>query len=84
MYPQEQELVEKLRAEKSAQTPGGMLHTKATDEPCRASLRERVMRDLARARHESHKTYQLTELADLLEKHPDVARILDLVESVRG
>lgn len=95
MYPQkEQELVEKLKAaEKSARGAAGIassgnagnaIRGMDTAEPQRACLRDRVMMDLDRAQRESRKTYQLAELADLLEKHPDVARILDLVELVRG
>lgn len=57
--------------------------TNATSEPCRPSLAERVRLDLNRARQESVKASRLEELNMLLSKHPDVARILDLLEDVR-
>ncbi len=49
----------------------------------RASLRERVNNRLYRAELESRKAHQLLELSELLEKHPDIARILDLVALVQ-
>ena len=54
------------------------------DEPRRASLRDRgayQQRDAIRA---SRQADQLAELALLLERNPEVARILDLMEIVRG
>ena len=41
------------------------------------------MSDLDRARKESYRTVWLDELDGLLNKHPDVARILDLIEMTR-
>lgn len=84
-YEQEQKL-KGIQADcaKGAATPYGMLNTSDQVEPCRASLRERVMMNLRRAERESNKALRLRELRDLLEKNPDVARILDLVEEVRG
>jgi len=61
---------------------GGM--ALAQDEPMRASLRERVAMDLQLAQRQARKWEHLKELSDLLDKHPDMARILDLVEMVRG
>lgn len=55
----------------------------ALDEPRRVSLRERVEMATGRAYREARKSAQLKELAALLDKHPDVARILDLAELVR-
>lgn len=55
-----------------------------TCEPCRASLNERVSSQLNRAIGEARHAEQLRELQYLLRKNPDVARILDLIESVRG
>lgn len=84
-YEQEQKL-KAMQADcaKGAATPYGMLNTLDQDSPCRASLRERVAMDLRRAERESYKALRLRELSDLLEKNPDMARILDLVEEVRG
>ena len=81
---QEEQKMKAQQAElKGAATPYGVLHMKGLDEPCRASLRERVAMDLIRAERESNKALRLRELNDLLDKNPDVARILDLVEEVR-
>lgn len=69
---------------------GGAMTPKSLDEPCRASLRERIEMDLGRARRESRKLEResrklerLSELESLLDKNPEVARILDLIEDVR-
>jgi len=51
-------------------------------EPCQLPITERFRGQLHRTRREARKAEQLNELIDLLEKHPDVARILDLVESL--
>lgn len=51
-------------------------------EPCRASLRERVFERRSRAQRESRNADKLMELEMLLEKHPEVARILELSELV--
>lgn len=53
-------------------------------EPARPSLGERVANQLGKARRESRKESRLAELSYLLEKNPEVARILDLIEDVRG
>ena len=52
--------------------------------PCRPSLQERVGMDLDRARRESRKREHLEELAHLLAKNPEMARILDLLDDVRS
>jgi len=48
------------------------------------SLRERIASQRFRAETESRRASQLVELEYLLDKHPEVARILDLMESVRS
>lgn len=53
-------------------------------EPCRAGILDRVQNDLNRASREARKLEQLHELSLLLQKNPEVARILDLIEMVRG
>lgn len=52
--------------------------------PSRVGIRERVNAQLHRAQQESNRASRLHELAYLLEKNPEIARILDLVEEVRG
>jgi hypothetical protein len=71
-------------AQGSARTPtSGLLGYEAT-QPVRPNLRERVASDLGRARRDANKRDRLEELQLLLDKHPDIARILDLLEDVRG
>jgi hypothetical protein len=60
---------------------GGAL---AYGEERRPSLRERVSMDLAKAQRESRREMRLAELHELLARNPEVARILDLMEDVRG
>jgi hypothetical protein len=54
------------------------------DEPCRTPLRERVERQQWDAVSASRRAEQLKELANLLDRNPEVCRILDLIELVRG
>jgi hypothetical protein len=81
--------VMKEQAEKQAKCATGMLGSTSTpygmsfDEPCRASLRERVAMDLRRSQKEADKRDRLAELDMLLDKHSEIARILDLLEDVR-
>ncbi len=63
---------------------GLLAGTTSQGEACRPCLRERVEAQLNHAHTEARKAQRLAELAELLHKHPDVARILDLVEEVRG
>ena len=76
------------KAANSAQTAGGMLGNgiyglKECEEPCRQPLREAIHYQLRDAARQSRKAAQLDELAMLLDKNPEVARILDLMEVVR-
>lgn len=48
------------------------------------SLRDRVHAQIHRATNEARRIERLNELAILLERNPEVARILDLIEEVRG
>lgn len=48
------------------------------------SLRDRIRDQRNRAEMEASRSAQLGELDHLLDKHPDFARILDLLEIVRG
>lgn len=49
----------------------------------RQTLQDRVRHQLADAEHIAQKTNRLAELKYLLDKNPEVARILDLIEEVR-
>ncbi len=51
-------------------------------EPMRESLTGRLRSRLGQSMRESRKAEQLNELLYLLDKHPEIARILDLVEAV--
>jgi hypothetical protein len=71
-------------AERANQTQAQMgLASDPYLEPARPNIMERVANDLRRAQRESRKADRLGELEYLLNKHPDIARILDLIEDVR-
>lgn len=61
----------------------GLKSDRCADQPNRPSLRERVHSQLYRAEKEARQVSKLEELRWLLDKNPDVARILDLLEEVR-
>jgi hypothetical protein len=46
------------------------------------ALTNRIKRQLAQARKESETLHHLQELEELLEKYPDIARMLDLLNYV--
>lgn len=50
----------------------------------RPSLRDTVANRMFRAKCDARLASHLAELVELLDKHPDVGRILDLVEEMRG
>lgn len=52
----------------------------STSIPMRSSMRDRLFRQLSEAEDRAHRAGQLRELIALLDKNPDVARILDLME----
>lgn len=52
--------------------------------PCRPGIRERVGSQLRESNRQLEKAGRLNELAFLLDKNPEVARILDLLDEVRG
>lgn len=65
--------------------PQGCVTTaKDADSPCRASLMERVSSQCHRSGQEARRLGRLQELQYLLDKNPEIARILDLLEEVRG
>ncbi len=51
--------------------------------PAQLGLRDRVAANLCRAQREAQLEGYLYELQRLLEKNPDVARILDLLETAQ-
>lgn len=53
------------------------------DKPVTSSLRERIHLQSHRAQVESRRADQLSELEYLLDKHPEIARILDLLDVVK-
>lgn len=50
----------------------------------RSTLRDRVNGQLQGAEHEAYKAQRLRELLELLDKNPEVGRILELIEDVLG
>lgn len=52
-------------------------------QPASPTLRDRVAQNLANAQREARRTDALYELQHLLEKNPDVARILELLEAAQ-
>ena len=61
----------------AAYVGGGM----ALDEPCKAPLRDRIGSRARRAGNEARRAENLKELQYLLDKNPEVARILELLEA---
>ncbi len=58
----------------------GADYTKGCDEPSRENLRGRAGNRFRRAHREGQLAERLAELIYMLDKHPEVARILDLLE----
>ena len=56
----------------------------ANDTPSRESIRDRVERRQYEAVRAGRQAQQLAELGALLDKNPEVARILDLFEELLG
>ena len=52
-------------------------------EPARPNLAERVTSQLRQAERQAPRAMRLAELKHLFEKHPDVARIFELMDEVR-
>jgi hypothetical protein len=72
----------KAQVENACAQSAGRLST-SLDIGARPSLIDRVRVQMVEAEAQCGRASRLAELNYLLEKHPDVARILDLVESVR-
>lgn len=78
---QSHQMNEKLRGLQEQTAKTGMSGAATIGRP---GLRDRVRDQLSRASQEASRASRLDELETLLDKHPDVARILDLVEDLRG
>ena len=84
MHEQEAKLKATQEKQYTAQTPAiGTLGGYALDEPARPPVRQRVEMAAHRANQSARQLEQLRELANLLDKNPDIGRILDLYELVR-
>ena len=83
----EQKLKQEAMNQCNAQRPygaalGGQMAMSKDLEPARQSLRERVQSGLRRAQREAIKHDRLSELNFLLEKYPEIARMLELIEAL--
>lgn len=96
MYSEQEEKLKAHHAANQAQTIGGGIMGNAAREVdtlgCEASrdketgghsLRRRIQVQVRTAKRESRRLEKLMELEYLLEKNPEIARILDLIEEVR-
>lgn len=63
---------------------GGIGGCVGKHEVAQPSLRERIYSQRRHAQTESKRLDQLTELQFLLDSNPEIARILELLESVKG
>lgn len=80
MTQEQDEQNQKLQAPKTGSTLGGY---GLPQEPCRDGLRDRIRVQLRTAQRDAGRGEKLQELEYLLDKYPDVARILELMEVVR-
>lgn len=68
----------------SPSTLGQCAGSNSADECRQPGLRERIYMQRRRAEGELSRAMALAELENLLDKYPDLARILDLVEQVKA
>lgn len=66
--------------ESQARTTGGMI---GIPRDWRPTLRDRLMKEIESEKKQRDRVRQANELFDLLNKNPDVARILELIEDLR-
>jgi hypothetical protein len=79
------ERIEKMAAmDGQTQAMAGNLCGAAEIGPCRPSMIDRVGEQRRQAQRDRHRGERLEELEYLLNKYPYIARILDLLEDVRG
>jgi len=82
-YPMEREMEEKMRqAKMQAEANQAQAGTVGNATPLRESWTGRFRSRLGHSMQESRRAEQLNELLYLLDKHPEIARILDLVDEV--
>ena len=74
------EIINKRVSETIGLQMGGLIGQSQT--PMRAPLKERVAMRAAEARSRAHKADRLKELQHLLDKNPDVTRILELMDEM--
>lgn len=70
------------KAETCGQTQGGILGGYAVDTEYRPTLRDRLKRTIDDAGSQQRRARNANELFDLLNRNPEVARILELIEEV--
>lgn len=68
--------------ERAGKSAGKLFSSGFDKEPKRASLRERCEYAQRQAHVNANKERRMMELGALLDKNPEVARILDLIEEV--
>ncbi len=86
MFPTTEQVNVKMANEARGQVGRSTSGTDRSDcafEPAQPGLRDRIRLDWARAQRESWKEGRLAELQYLLDKHPEVARILELLDAVK-
>jgi len=72
------------RCATKAQDTRESMHGLSQGQCASPSLRERIASQRYRAQAEARQSEALMELEFLMDKHPEVARILELLERVRG
>lgn len=80
--PSLEEVAKELYTSQQAQQGAIGLASEGTNLCKRASLRERIERRAECAERDYARASRMRELAALLEKHPDIARILELMEEL--
>jgi hypothetical protein len=80
---EDQLLKQQAAVANEARCASGMAGMAFGHQPADPGLRERIAAQRFHAERESVKANRLAELEYLLDKNPEVARILDLMEQVR-
>jgi len=78
----EEELA-KQRAEMNARTQGLCGSRGETTDPAQSTLRDRIMQQRYDCEKRADRYAGLAELTNLLEKNPEVARILELMDQLQ-
>ncbi len=82
MHAEQARVVQELRSGMLGSNSCGSNETAKSCDPARPLLRDRVAMQLRRAENEGAKASRLAELQYLLDKNPEVARILELVKGI--